>query len=222
MLDFCTVTTTDWLKISGAIAVFSIGLWQYWKAQKWKRREFIAAQMKDFEADKKIQLTMTMLDWNDRELYFPSEVGDKPIVIKVDETILCSALLPHEYAGGYSKDEARIRDCFDHFLDMLVRLWNFIEAGLISVEEVRPYMDYWIELVAGKKSDWHTPQFVALLLNHIHKYDFERAANLIRSFGFNDQPSKEELDEAIRLAVENREKSLWRASSDQVNPSPIG
>ena len=39
---------TEWLKIVGAFLVFIAGLWQYTKAQKWKRREFIAAQVKEF------------------------------------------------------------------------------------------------------------------------------------------------------------------------------
>lgn len=220
-LDLTDVETrkllTEWAKIAGGVVVFLIGLCQYRKTQKWKRREFIAAQMKEFEADRKIQLAMTMLDWNERKLYFPSEAGDKPIALKIDEAILCSALLPHEWTS-YSEDEAKIRDCFDHFLDMLVRLWNFVEAGLISVDELRPYMDYWIELVSGQKPDWHTPEFFALLLNHIQKYGFLRAAKLIRSFGFNEQPSKEVLAEAIRQTVEIREKSIWRTSADQGIP----
>jgi hypothetical protein len=55
----------------------TVGLYQYVKAQRWKRREFIAAQIKDFEADKKIQLAMTMLDWNERTLTFPTETGER-------------------------------------------------------------------------------------------------------------------------------------------------
>ena len=56
---------TEWAKLIGAVAVFGIGLYQYAQAQKWKRREFISSQVKEFEADKKIQLSMTMLDWSD-------------------------------------------------------------------------------------------------------------------------------------------------------------
>src|ERR1051325_2140414 len=111
----------DWIKIVGAFLVFCVGLWQYWRAQTWKRREFIASQMKDFEGDRRIQLAMTMLDWRDRELYFPSEADNTPVRVIVDGVLLSSALLPHEEAGGYSKEEVLIRDCIDRFLDMLVR-----------------------------------------------------------------------------------------------------
>src|ERR1700730_12711986 len=83
---------TEWAKILGAIGVFITGLWQYTKAQRWKRREFIATQVKQFEADKKIQLAMTMLDWNNRELYFPTDIPDKSIALRVDTDLICSAL----------------------------------------------------------------------------------------------------------------------------------
>jgi hypothetical protein len=211
---------TEWAKIAGAIVVFSIGLWQYAKAQRWRRREFIAAQVKEFESDKKIQLAMTMLDWNNRELYFPSEASDKPIALKVDTALLCSAFLPHQWVKCYSKEEEMIRDCFDRFLDMLVMFWNFIDAGLISRDELRPYMQYWIRLISGQMTDWHTSQLFYLLLNHIQVYGFTGAALLIKSFGYNPQPPKAALDEAIKATLEKRSESIWHSDADHVSKSP--
>src|SRR5664279_2489204 len=96
-----------------------------------------------------------MLNWNDRELYFPSETAKDPVPIKVDDALLSSALLPHDAAKGYHRDEVMIRDCVDRYLDMLVRLQNFVDAGLINIDELRPYMNYWIELAAGQKPGYH-------------------------------------------------------------------
>jgi hypothetical protein len=109
---------TDWVKIVGAAAAFVIGLQQYRNGQKdknraeaWKRREFIAAQIKDFEDDPKIQLSMAMLDWSGRKLCFQSNDCDKPKVIEVNDPLLCAALLPHTTTGGFRPDEMIIRDC---------------------------------------------------------------------------------------------------------------
>jgi len=164
--------------------------------------------MREFESDKKIQLAMTMLDWTNRELYFPSEASDRPIALTVNDALLCSALLPHQCAGRYSKEEAMIRDCFDHFLDMLVMFWNFIEADLVNCDELRPYMQYWIRLVSGQVTDWHSPQVFTLLLNHIRAYGFTGAALLIKSFGYNPQPSKAAVDEAIQATLASRADSI--------------
>lgn len=212
---------TEWAKIVGAVVVFGIGLWQYAKAQKWKRREFIATQMKEFESDEKIQLAMTMLDWNDRVLYFPSEASDKPIAVKVDDALICSALLPHQLARRYSKEEELIRDCFDRFLDMLVRLWNFVDAGLINTDELRPYIQYWIKLISTRMPNcWHEPEMFLLLLNHIQVYGFTGAALLIESFGYNPQPSEADLNKAIKVTGENRSKEIWHSDPDHVSKSP--
>ena len=34
-----------------AVITLAFGVWQYWKAQKWKRAEFVAAQIKEFEGN---------------------------------------------------------------------------------------------------------------------------------------------------------------------------
>src|SRR5215472_11006572 len=85
IVDLKPVPIAELLKLIGAAMVFGIGLYQYAQAQKWKRREFIASQIKEFEADKDIQLVMTMLDWPDRPLYFPSDTGAERIEVRVDE-----------------------------------------------------------------------------------------------------------------------------------------
>jgi hypothetical protein len=214
---------TEWAKILGAFVIFLVGLYQYTRAQTWKRREFIASQMKDFEADKGIRATMKMLDWHDRHITFPSDIGDNPVVIRVDELLLCSALLPHDNAGQYSADEAVIRDSFDRFLDMLVRLFTFVKARLISTEELRPYVIYWIRIMNGDLPQWHTAEFRVLLLNYIKIYHFDGAAKLVADFGFNPTASEGVLKSAVDTIMVSRDKRKQfhrRPSPDQVAADP--
>ena len=96
------------LKLIGATTFFGIGLYQYAQAQKWKRREFNASQFREVEADKSIQLVMTMLDWTDRPLYFRSDIGGSPIAVRVDGQLRSSALLPHEAAGTGGREPSSI------------------------------------------------------------------------------------------------------------------
>ena len=212
---------TDWVKIGGALVVFIIGLWQYTRAQKWKRREFIAAQIKDFEADKDIQLVMIILDWTDRKLYFPSVSGGNSIEVRVDDQLLCSALLPHEAASRYSADEVMIRDRIDRFLEMLVRLDNFVEARLINVAELRPYVGYWIRLISGNMPGWHTPEVFVLLLNYIQRYGFDGAQRLITRFGYDAVPSAEAVRTAIAKTVKRRKKAEFQVNPDYATDPPM-
>jgi hypothetical protein len=201
---------TDCIKIVGALIVFGIGLQRYLKAQKWKRGEFIAAQIKEFEADSKVQLCMAMLDWNDRKLCFQSDDCEKPRLIQVSDALLAGALLPHQAAKGYYPDEMAIRDCIDRYLDMLMRLQTFVDARLIKIDELGPYISYWIELAAGQMSGHHDADVFVLLLNYIKEYGFagadgsKGAAKLIRAFGYDPVPARDAIKNAISNALRNR------------------
>ena len=203
-INFQAITVADLLKLIGALIVFGIGLSQYRQAQKWKRREFIAAQIKDFEADRKIQLTMAMLDWQDRELFFPIDKSKEPFPIVVTDSLLCSALLYHEDAASYPFEEQIIRDCFDRYLDMLVRLYAFVKANLIRVDELEPYLKYWVEVTAGQKPGRHQKEVFTLLLNYIQRYEFNGATKLIEYFRFNAVPDPAEVQSAVRVGLDHR------------------
>jgi hypothetical protein len=204
-MDVLSLTLyTDWIKIAGAAAAFGIGIYEYMRAQKWKRREFLAAQIKDFESDRKVQAALTMLDWSGRRVAFFPDTATTPVVITVNDLLLCLALVPHKAVEGCRTYEALIRDCFDRLFDGLVRFSNFVEADLISMDELRPYLRYWICSISGTKRDYHCRHFYALLHNYIICYDFTEARRLIESFGYNIQPSEGQVDEAIATVKEGR------------------
>jgi hypothetical protein len=58
---------SDWISITGitsGVVVFIVGLLQYRKAQRWKRSEFVATEIKATFADKRVRVALFMLDWN--------------------------------------------------------------------------------------------------------------------------------------------------------------
>jgi hypothetical protein len=52
--------------LTGAAIAFLCGLYQYSQAQKWKRLEFVAQEMKAYESDPVVQIVFQMLDWGAR------------------------------------------------------------------------------------------------------------------------------------------------------------
>jgi len=114
-VTFEPIEMADALKLVGALTVFIIGLYQYVRAQKWKRREFIAQQVKEFEADAEVRMMMKIFDWTDRTFFFPADNGGPPIAAKVTDDLLCAALLSHEDAGAYDLHEVFLRDRIDEF-----------------------------------------------------------------------------------------------------------
>jgi hypothetical protein len=45
-----------------AIAVFAFGIWQYRSSENWKRSEFVAAQINEFNSDKINNAVLLMMD----------------------------------------------------------------------------------------------------------------------------------------------------------------
>ncbi|HEY6331626.1 MAG TPA: hypothetical protein VI756_20035 [Blastocatellia bacterium] len=52
----------------GAIMALLFGLLQYRKSERWKRAEFVAKEIKEFESDPLVQNAMLMIDWGVRRI----------------------------------------------------------------------------------------------------------------------------------------------------------
>jgi hypothetical protein len=66
-----TLHLDDYLKIMallGASIAFGVGLFQYRRAQRWKRAEFLANEMKEFFATPRVQKALLLIDWGRRRV----------------------------------------------------------------------------------------------------------------------------------------------------------
>lgn len=186
----------NWITIAGlvtGVAAFSAGLWQYANAQRWKRAEFVAIQVKEFEANEAVKHAMLLLDWTN--LNIPILPGGG--FVFVTDNMLCESLEPHrDHLGGHGPvadqpghfegHEFAIRDCFDAFLDGLERFDHFIDAGLVTLAGFRPYLDYWINsrLTAPVDPDEsvHTQAFFDVVRRYIEAYQYTGVSRLIERF----------------------------------------
>ncbi|HET7437458.1 MAG TPA: hypothetical protein VFN10_22330 [Thermoanaerobaculia bacterium] len=149
-------TVVKLLALVGASVAFVVGLFQYRKAQRWKRAEWIAEEMQSFFSDARVLAALRMIDWGARriELYPDREdPATRSVYVRDDE--LAKALENHEQRPtGFSEDEATIRDVFDHFLDRLERINSFVETHLVRIEDLRPYLRYWARHInAAREGD---------------------------------------------------------------------
>src|SRR5204863_9581854 len=90
----------DLLTVIAAAIAFAVGLWQYRRAQLWKRLEFVAAEISSFNSDWRARNAMLMLDWGSRKLaLFPEQDVSEGREVFVDRELLSSALLTHDRIG---------------------------------------------------------------------------------------------------------------------------
>lgn len=175
---------------TGGLYLFFIGLRRYLRDQTWRRNEFVAKEIKDFTSDPMVKNVMSILDWGSRYVeLFPNKPNYDDRFVKVDRQILKSALQYHKFKTSepikdrFTQTEVAIRDNFDCFLFYFERFEHFIEAGLITPEELKPYLRYWIETISEDIED-----DVRNFINHyIDRYNYKGTQNLfIRFNAFSD------------------------------------
>jgi hypothetical protein len=207
----------------GAALAFWVGLMQYRRAQHWKRAEFLASELKDLFANPKVSAALTMLDWASRRIKLhaienPEDVERTLVTIEMQ----CEALMPHtlpkpvspspeqeeqvrdgESMRRYSLDESIIRDCYDALFDGFDRLGSYLEGGLISAKDLRPYLGYWIGEIAAPTSDVKYALWCVCLLTYIHFYTFDGVPILFKRLGYDIHPDRKNFEQLVKSAGEN-------------------
>lgn len=184
------LNTLDFLlKLSGgagALYLFILGLKRYTKDQIWKRNEFVANEIKEFTSDNVVKNAMYILDWGERYIeLFPNKQDYDARFVKVDRKILKTALQYHglrlkeSNKDRFTSTEVAIRDTFDHFLSYFERYNQFIEAGLLTEEELRPYLDYWVRTISSNMEE----DVRNVIYHYIKSYGFLGTQKLFNKFG---------------------------------------
>jgi hypothetical protein len=162
------------------------GLIEYDRAQRWKRGEFLASEMKAFHADPAIRKALFILDWSDRKVeLFPDRPDPESRYVLVDDALLESALNPSSKL--YRDEEVAIRDLFITLFDALERLEDFIASGLITTRQLKPFLYYWIETIADYERAGERSERLTAIANFIAAYEYTGVNRLIQRFGFGDR-----------------------------------
>jgi hypothetical protein len=228
------------LGFGGTICALYFGFRQYKRAEQWKRAEFVAKEIKEFESNPTVRAVLEMIDWGDRRVNLfqrnDIEYGDYEKVTREDQW---RALLPHRLKEAYpsidvgkwvvgvkryTAKEVKIRDSYDVFLDYLQRFGHFIEANLVSSKELNPYLRYWLELIAiadlQEEGEWR-----GALLSYINYYKYSGVVKLFAAYGFDISPrgkvfnklekemARTELYDALLYLVQ---EDLFRKSKDKL------
>jgi hypothetical protein len=198
---------------AGTLVAFIVALRQYKRSEQWKRGEFVAEEIKEFESNQTVRNAFLMIDWSVRKIKLDNTPGDgRGDIVSVTREMQTRALLPHTIKPHYdhlrnapsspstpigsergvsarfTPDEARIRDTYDVFLDYLERFANFIKSGLVSPKEFEPYLSYWINSIAGEQKIQADIAWRLSLLTFIDFYEYDGVQYLFGALGKNIKP----------------------------------
>jgi hypothetical protein len=218
---FAELTAENQLKAAalvGAAIAFVIGLLQYRKAQRWKRVEWTAKEMDAFFADNKVAMALKMIDWGTRRIeLYPNRTNEAERFVLLRDENVANALRNHGIQE-FSEDEAAIRDVFDHFLDRLERIHSFVEAGLLSHKDVKPYLYYWAVHVIAAKAGYTKVERIVQLRRFIGTYGYVGVQKLFTALSGQCWPddSAERIDRSMLLTC------ATDASCESSDENPAG
>ena len=72
-------------------------------------------------------------------------------------------------------------------MSSLTRFHHFIETGIVTIDDFRPYLRYWIDIIANK-----LPLLPRDVLHHfIIKYEYNEVIKLVEKFGMKINPTQD-------------------------------
>lgn len=175
------------LKIGGfviTVLLFIKGVYEYTKAQKWKKAEFVSKEMKEFNNDFDMKRAMALLDWNSNEIELKNnELGSKNQLSFTDELII-SSLQTHKERSQFKDEEVVIKGIFDAFFDRLILFDNYIETGLIQAKDIQPYLVYWIAILADAQNNRKSKEVRTQIWKYMDEYGYSQLRSFCAKFGF--------------------------------------
>lgn len=178
------------LKIGAFLISFLLlikGIYEYTKAQKWKKAEFVSKEIKEFYSDFDIKRAMILLDWNSNDIELKAnEIGIETKLYFTDNLII-SSLQTHRESPTFSNEEIVIKGIFDTLFDKLSTFENYIETGLINVKDIKPYLIYWIKIIADNQNDRKPKEVRTQIWKYIDEYGYDNVRVLCNKFGFKNK-----------------------------------
>jgi hypothetical protein len=161
------------------------GIYEYSKAQTWKKSEFVSKEIKEFQNDFDIKRAFILLDWNYNEIQLKENEIDGINKIEFDDALIFLAMVTHKQEGYSSTEEIKvIKFVFDAFFDRLVLFNNYIKTGLIKVDDIKPYLIYWISILADYNNDRKEKKVRDQIWKYIDEYEYVGVRELCNRFGF--------------------------------------
>jgi hypothetical protein len=168
----------------GAALVFGIGLFQYRRAQQWKRAEWVAQEMKQLFGDPLVQASLLMIDWGSRRIpLYPDRKKENERYVQLTNDEVARALMLHNersVSEGFSDLETDIRAAFDRVLDGLERFHSYVETGLVTLGDLRPYLKYWAVNVCQVRKPNPNGDRILRLRAYMDAYGYDGAHTLLR------------------------------------------
>ncbi|MCZ4221939.1 hypothetical protein [Pedobacter rhodius] len=151
--------------------------------QKWERAKFTTARINEFSESKSVKMVQKILDYNNANipLYKENEMES------IHDDLVYEALVIDTIRGDFSENESKIREVFDDYFDKLSVFNRYIKSGVIEYEDVKPFLEYQIRILADIKNQRKSEEYKKRVWTYINYYGFHDIEELFLKFGYSIQ-----------------------------------
>lgn len=177
--------------VAGGLAVSiagSFALYRWNIDQRWRRVQFSFLLIQTFFGKENTKLALRLVDtFGYMELPSASTKGEQ-LNIVLTEDMVFEALFTLDQQQEFTEPQFTIRLILDEFFTDLSMFQHHIDAGLIKIEDIRPYLEYWIKAING-----HGKIFTIKLAHQanafLRSFDYIPVIKLSEAMGY--QPKSE-------------------------------
>ncbi len=152
----------------------------YFSAQKWKKAEFVYSTYKQFSENKSVLIANKLLDYNRARVFL-----DNDSAMFIEEDFVLFSLRIDTLNGDFNYPQGKIRDVFDDYLDQLSLFNRFAKTGLITYDEMKPYLIYQISIIADRNNLRKSQEFRRGLWDYINYYKYNDVRELCENLGYD-------------------------------------
>jgi hypothetical protein len=149
----------------------AFALWRWMVEQKWRRVQHAQSLIKTFHERPNTIKAFEIID-TEGDVEFSVQNTKKREVVDITDRFLIGALSTFDQQGGNTEKELIVRDILDDFFSDLSTFQSHIEADLIKLQDIRPYLEYWMRELTDR--------------GRLRKHPFaEQTAKYLAFFGYN-------------------------------------
>jgi hypothetical protein len=156
-------------------------LWRWMVDQKWRRVQYAQSLIREFLQKESTISALEILDVLDENVELKSHDIPKGITIEITDELLVRALSTSYTQKTGDEQTLFVRTVLDEFFGDLSIFQSHIEAGLIKLQDIKPYLEYWLNELSGPGRMGHTSPFTSQVYSYLLKFGYTEVVTLAKN-----------------------------------------
>ncbi len=160
---------------------FAISRWMV--DQKWRRVQHAQSLIEKFHEKENTKKVFEILDTVGDVEFETGGNSKKKQIIDITDGLLIGALSTFDQKEENDDDELIVRGVLDKFFEDLSAFQSHIEAGLIKIQDIQPYLEYWMGELTGR-GRVRGRKFAQQVASFLSYFGYKRVLSLAGNMGF--------------------------------------